>query len=258
MSQSRSKSAASANPILAALSERTRPQEVLDEVRSLREQNARLATIDRAAIRERYAGGLPAEAQSAEILESQARVEAANLRKRVRMAVLGRRGRRIDLAAIMRQRRPDGRPAWAIVDPTHPISATVTYASDGNHYVHPANGEIGSSGDVAWPAIIRGEKIHYNRWTVRDRRVPGLAGPELASGFLPTGLPALPDRVRELVRDPNVIRRANRIGVLYQPEAWVEVNPDPALVVEWTDRPGEYYALAVWGVDGPAIMEFVD
>lgn len=39
---------------------------------------------------------------------------------------------------------------------------------------------------------------------------------------------------------------------------WAQVRPDPALVVEWTDRPGEYYALAVWGHDGPRIVEFVD
>ena len=50
------------------------------------------------------------------------------------------------------------------------------------------------------------------------------------------------------------------IGVLYQPTAWTELQPnaDPALVVEWLDRPGEDFALAVWGHDGPRIMEFVD
>src|SRR5438067_1058324 len=67
-----------------------------------------------------------------------------------------------------------------------------------------------------------------------------------------------PAQVRRILANPKTQKRANWVGALYQPESWTERNPDPAVVVEWKDLPGQYFALAVWGADYHRIMEFVD
>lgn len=64
---------------------------------------------------------------------------------------------------------------------------------------------------------------------------------------------AIADRIARKTR-----KRAMWLGVLYQPESWRQIDPDPALICEYTDLPGEYYALAVWGGDRAKIMEWVD
>lgn len=78
----------------------------------------------------------------------------------------------------------------------------------------------------------------------------------LNRAFGPAGLPPIPQKVREMIASPTITRRANRIGILFQPAAWIETNPDPALVVEWRDLPGQFYVLAVWGEDAPQIQEW--
>lgn len=178
----------------------------------------------------RYDGGLPAE------LHSAARIRArrvADAKTKRRKALLSRVGRRIDLAAVLRQRQPDGTPRWTIVDPLKSVGG------------NGAEGRFDTDGLLiiggTWRTIAELKRADQPR-----------------KAFVPLGIPALPQRVRDLATDPKVRRRANWVGILYQPEEWQEVEPDPALVVEWKDAPGEYYALAVWGVDGPAIMEFVD
>lgn len=219
-----------------ALSERVTVEAVDAVVSAARSRASELVTVERADILARYAGGLPAEQQSCVAMMAGSREAAKSLRRAVRVAVLGRTGRRIDLGALMSQRRPDGQPAWAVVDPHYPIGAG-------------GNGKHDLDGTVGWP-VRHGDGSNWVSLYEKSATV--------TKGFLPLGMPALPPRVRALATDRHVMRRAKRIGVLYQPDAWREVDPDPALVVEWRDLPGEYYALAVWGVDGPAIMEFVD
>ena len=81
------------------------------------------------------------------------------------------------------------------------------------------------------------------------------AGASLQPG---KGFPALPAKIRRLLTDKKIRKRAALVGVLYQPEEWRQANPDPALIVEWKALPGQYFALAVWGPDYHRIMEFVD
>jgi hypothetical protein len=146
----------------------------------------------------------------------------------MRAAYLGRMGRRIDLLSMLSLLRQDGSPVWTVADPRYRVAAD--------------NGGYDSDGDLRWPG--RGSAYIRTQSPCKNRT--------------PQGMPPLPARVRQLVTDPAIRRRANRVGVLYQPEEWMQVRPDPALVVEWRDRPGEYYALAVWGADLPKIMEWVD
>lgn len=220
-----------ADPIESALSPRMDREEVLDQVRALRTRVRE--------VRERYRGGLPAERQSrdallvSEDLRGQPQYHARRHSKRtaIRRLLLSLRGRRIDLVSLLSQRRKTGLPLWAVVDPRKEIGS-----SNGRH---DADGTLSVGGS-------------YNA-------VSGL--PTRQTAAVPSGVPVLPDRVRQILTDPALEKyrsRARWMGVLYQPESWREVNPDPALVVEWTDRPGEYYALAVWGGDRAAIMEFVD
>ena len=176
----------------------------------------------------RYDGGLPAEQSSAQRIRSTRRAAAKKQRRQI---MLSRVGRRIHLADILRECQPDGTPRWAVVDPCRSLgTAEGKYDTAGTLF-------IGGS----WRRIFSAED------KTRPRRA-----------FQPVGLPALPQVVRDLAVDPAIRRRAAWVGVLYQPEEWILVNPDPALVVEWKDLPGEYYAIAVWGVDMPRIMEFVD
>jgi hypothetical protein len=183
----------------------------------------------RQAIMDRYRGGLPAELQSRDKL-------MIGLRQSQRALVARRRGRRIDLAGLLSEHRADGLPLWAIVDPTVSISAgNGKRDSDGTFYVAMAGDRCSSL---------------YVRYRPHDQA-------DGVRAFVPLGMPVIPRRAREILRDEKVRRRAKWVGVLYQPEEWQEVNPDPAIVVEWKDAPGEFYALAVWGGDRARIMEFV-
>jgi len=176
------------------------------------------------AVNRRYRDGLKAEANA----YAQLRREHHEAARRL---VLSRTGRRIHLEALLLQRRPGGQPRWALVDPTRPPSAM--------------NGGYDEDGDVLVAAADGGHrklvKVGHKAHNVQ----PG------------SGFPALPKRVRELASDPKIRKRAEWIGVLYQPEEWREVDPDPALVVKWKGVDG-YFALAVWGGDRAQLMEFVD
>lgn len=191
------------------LSKRPRRDVVASQVRQVLQR--------RRADRERYAGGLKAERSANKILASCAKEE-------VRALILGRKGRRIDLVSVLRQRRQDGTPRWCLVDPTQEIG----------HW----NGQYDSDGQLR----ISG---HY------------IAGVGHKNVQPQGGFPALPPAVRELARDKKIRKRAEFVGVLYQPEEWREVDPDPALIVKWRGVPG-YFALAVWGGDMPQLMEFID
>jgi hypothetical protein len=185
-----------------------------------------------------YRDGLPAEQQSLSVYEDNAKNRLAVARSVIRGHICSRKGRRIELAGLLCQRDKEGKPIWAIVDPRFPISR--------NNGYHDSDGTIGWDGrggptGGSWYRYAPpSEQLRIN-----------------TKAFQPAGLPPLPAKVRRIINDPKIQKRACRIGILYMPDSWVEVNPDPALVVEWKDRPGEYYALAVWGADKPRIMEFV-
>ncbi len=205
------------------------PRTRIDAVRrDIRRARAALHAELRAT--HRYAGGLLAERQSS-LARREDAVKTARLT--VRRAYLSRVGRRIDLVALLRQRRADGKPLWTIRDPDGPLSDTTigAYCADG---LRPAQ-------NVRIPC--------------GDMRPAGRMSQELAPAG---GIPPLPPVARRAATDLKVRKRALWVGLLYQPDEWLEVRPDPAIVVEWRDRPGEYYALVVWGGDRARIMEFVD
>lgn len=214
-------------PIVAALDRRvdrrTTARAVRDAERTLAAELAAIVP---------YEGGLPLEVQSASRRAKAAR-DAAELV--LRRAWCRRRGRKIDLAALLNRRRADGFPAWAVVDPLQPM---------GSEY---SNGKFDTDGT-----------IHVSGW----RTIPGITkitrnGQTLA--YQPQGgIPPLPPAARKAVTDATVRKLAKWVGLLYQPEEWLEVRPDPAVVVEWADLPGEFYALCVWGHDRHRIMEFID
>lgn len=203
----------------ALLARRPHKRAVVARVKRLGRQLARQT--------KRYRGGLPAEVQSVDLLRRQ----TARL---IRRELFSRRGRPIDLVALLRQRRPDGMPVWCLADPRYPL------------------GEY--NGAWRWPhkdspavavALCNGRRIEAGN---------GGPGAEL---LRPSGMPALPRRVRSIVNSPLVTRHASMVGVLYQPDEWQQLHPDPALIVEWRDLPGQYYALAIWGGDRARIAEYV-
>lgn len=241
----RAKTLTAPNPILDAMQPRISRGLVACDIRTLRRRAHE--------IRDRYRGGMTAEIQSRhKLLEDQGlytpdggrytRTSAdgshyfirAGRHKRpaIRRAILSRRGRKIELAGLLNQSRADGSPAWAIVDPRSRISS-------GNGGYHEARGGRKPYVCVAGVSVgILG---------LRDRN----------RDYEPVGMPPIPQRVRDLIEglDPKLVRWA---GVLYQPESWIERDPDPALIVEYQDVPCEYFALAVWGGDRAQIMEWVD
>ena len=226
--------------LMLAISPRRTTAEVAADIRRLRAQHREL--------RDRYRGGLAAETQSCDAALADVGLYSPrsgyhqragytirvgrSKRPAIRKAWLSRLGRRIDLVALLNQQRPDGSPAWAVVDPRRPIDWR-----NGGRWV---GGSVGSLMYVAGSGIDPYGLRSYSQLQV------------------PSGMPPIPQRVRDMLADTKIASRAKWIGVLYQPESWREANPDPALVVEWADVRGEYYALAVWGGDRAAIMEWVD
>jgi len=204
----------------------TKPRTSRPQTRKLiRQSRAQLHAVLRHV--QAYTGGLPAERQSATRL-TDLQVELS--RKQARQAWCNRKGRKIDLPLLMGQRDKEGRPVWAIVDPVKEI------------------GEYNGKYDTDGSFSVGG------RWQC----FPNCKKPAApVRSFVPNGIPALPQRARRILSDHKIRRRAKWIGVLYQPESWTEVRPDPAVVCEWSDLPGQYYALMVWGPDYHRIMEFV-
>lgn len=208
--------------------------------RTVRRQ-VREVAADLSAAHRRYAGGTPAEQSAYRELRAQRHHE-------IRAAVFGRVGRRIHLQELLQQRigdELDGVPRWALVDPRYPIGPSNESMADGD-VRQPTD-----AGAYAYAILVGGVRVPVVHDTVGDRKARHYRRAKV------TGMPALPDKVRRIMERP-ALEHANMVGVLYQPQEWQHINPDPALVVEWNDRLGEYYALAVWGHDGPQIMEFVD
>jgi len=182
------------------------------------------------SLRIAYAGGTPAELQSR-------KVSYIAQRAKVRAAFLARLGRPIDIRSMLKCRNERNEPTWALVDPTKPVGS--------------ANGKHDTDGTIAWP-FLNGE-VGEVVWFRYMQPVPG----RLPRAFEPSGIPPIPGTVRRTLAKILKAKRTARVGILYQPETW-EVRPDPALVVEWKDRLGEFFALAVWGGDRAQIMEWVE
>ena len=172
--------------------------------------------------RSAYAGGLPAEQQTMKQLAAATTLE-------LRQNHLRQIGRPIDLKVLLGQRDAKRRPIWTVADPLNAISAY--------------NGCVESDGDV----LVQGKMV--------TRRIK--TGKATPCGFVPTGFPALPEKAREIIRNERLRQYAAWIGVLYQPDGWSE-KKDPAVIVEWTDLPGEYFCLAIWGGDRAQIEEFFE
>ncbi len=229
------------------------PQDLMEHTApkiNRRSARARVKSLRRglSRARARYAGGMASERQSLTEYISIAR-------RQCRQAMLSSIGRKMDLLGLLGQRKEDGNPVWALVNPLHEIgkSGSYTPSKSGNGYYSAAQERDGQYS--ARPA-----GYHVSTVSGGDQQtVPmDLCIAMDSWGFLrPGGMPALPARVRRLVASPKIQKRAAWIGVLYQPAEWQRANPDPALVVEWRDLPGEYFALAIWGPDYPRIMEFV-
>lgn len=176
--------------------------------------------IDRVKIL--YGGGTVAEVQSLTFLTE--KLENERLKQG-----LSRIGRRLDLESLVAQSRPDGSPKWCVADPRYPI---------GEH-----NGRIHTDGEC----VVAGKWLGRIRFGVKHPEVP----------LIPVGIPPIPTSVRAILAREE-LKYARIVGLLFQPEGWIEAKPDPALIVEWQCMGGEFFALAVWGQDRPGIMEFVD
>lgn len=185
-------------------------------------------------------GRLPAERQSLKVLRE-------SNRSRLRQVWMSRKGRRIDLLGLLSQKREDNGPAWAVVDPLFRIdSKNGGVDKDGTYHV------ASMPEWVAKKWRVGDQESYHSHETVT---VPGL---RLTNATYPEAIPPLPAKARKLVHDLTIRRRAKWVGLLYQPDTWSHQRPDPAIVVEWQDLPGQYFALCVWGTDKARIMEWVD
>lgn len=164
----------------------------------------------------------------------------------------------IDLFSLLAMNRPDGNPRWAMVNPMH---ATANL-----------NGGVWSIKLGGWRksvvtrqyAVLANESFRYHPLLIdvtqklltsrSHQQFGGCQYIEAASGF-----PLLPKRIRELVQS-KAVRECFACAILYQPTGWSEPkfqvpDPDPALLVRKTQK-DQWQCAAVWGHDGPNIMEF--
>jgi hypothetical protein len=186
-------------------------------------------------------GDSPGERQSA-------RAAFEEFHRRQRALICSRWGRRIDLIALLKQCNEKGEFFWGLADPFRLFGS-----ANGYSYIKQSGEKRG----------IR-RIFHANRsiWCEVTIEHPlSIDLPNWGHTCIVTATPPLPPRVRAIALDPKLRKRARWIGLVFPLDhTWmVQREVDPALVAEWEDRPGEYYALAVWGKkDRPRIMEFVD
>lgn len=149
-------------------------------------------------------------------------------------------GRPIDLLGLLSQRRSNGDWRWTVASPFGEINR-------GNGCRLPDGRVMVITAGNRWSETLKVK----TRWI--DRTLT------LVDEVVPSGFPILPDKVRQICKDN--LSKVFWIGVLYQPDAWkpAPVVIDPAVVCVFKDGdPNDYRCLAVWGHDGPNIMEFVD
>lgn len=164
-------------------------------------------------------------------------------------AIMPREGRRIDLMALLSQRSKDGNFRWTVANPGFPV--------------WEGNGCRTRQGVVRIQTIDRSRDYQAEAlglyFGCQSISVEIQSDGQRDRNMVPQGFPAIPASVREIYRNRKSHKDTDIIAVLYQPDAW-ELKPepvDPALVIRYVGNP-QWYCLAVWGHDGPNIMEFVD
>lgn len=200
----------------------------IDECLQPREAKREIAMPNQEVLAAYQGAILPAEADSKYRLESNSRLAVEKEKYR---SV----GRRIDLASMLNQQRPDGNPRWAIVDPRY---------------------SIGTGGATSHVNGLR----RYGCLYVGGVHV-SVKGITAHQDFLPVGFPPLPEPVRDLFTSEKhaELRQATKwMGVLYQPEEWALIKPDPAVICEYKAIPDEYFCLMLWGGDKANIEEWID
>jgi hypothetical protein len=170
------------------------------------------------------------------------------LHRRQRVLYCSRLGRRIELLALLKQCNEKGEFFWGLADPVQQFGP-----SNGYSYIQKSGPNRGIR-RICWADLsVR------NYVTIEHPLSIDL--PNWGYTCVVKATPPMPPRVREMALNPKFRKWARWIGLVFPLDhTWmVEKQVDPALVAEWKDRPGEYYALAVWGRrDRPRIMEFVD
>jgi len=187
-------------------------------------------------------GDSPGERQSA-------RAVFEEFHRRQRVLYCSRWGRRIDLLALLKQCNEKGEFFWGLADPFQPFDFNNGYSF------------IRESGENRGMRRICQADLASVWESVKIEHPLSIDLKEWGHKCIVKATPPLPPRVREIALTPKFRKWARWIGLVFPLDhTWmVQKRVDPALVAEWKDRPGEYYALAVWGrKDRPRIMEFVD
>jgi len=162
----------------------------------------------------------------------------------------------IDLYGLMRMRRPDGFPRWALANPNSELGLINGATIRRNGWWRTMEPEFhvltnSTRGHYVVVCPFESKLTTGNR--ARFEHGEKIYGPK-------GGFPVLPQRIRELISLP-AVQKCHTTAVLYQPTGWEELkhavpDPDPALLVKrYADS--EFECLAVWGHDGPHIKEFV-
>lgn len=210
---------------------------IMDEISSALLENdpvasddeIRLAEYKIEEIQEATKTPFPAEIPSIEKLLKEENLVLRKLKAKGRV-----QGRKIDLIKLLNLKNQNGDLRWMIADPRIELSQF-------NGAYYPKRGTIESS--------FKEINIHpkQERNILDFREVIHVA----------EGFPILPQRIRDMIKTVQETDNCSMITVLFQPKMWRKYKEDPALIVEYKDLPGEYYALAIWGGDRPEIEEFI-
>ena len=182
------------------------------------------------------------------------RTRQAELDLRIRQAQLRRRGRRIDLLNLVHLHGVSG-PQWSVANLFGKVSEyAYAYHESQPHQrrLHPGQAIANGSHPCG---IAVAQRVDSRRAYERYCVLPCHHGDQV---LIPAAVPPIPAKARKIADAARADQEVAWVGVLYQPSEWMARQPDPAIVVEYFDLPGEYYALCVWGGDKSAIMEFVD
>jgi hypothetical protein len=210
---------------------------IMDEISSALLKNDSVASDDEIRlveykieeIQEATKNPFPAEIPSIEKLLEEENLALRKLKAKGRV-----QGRKIDLIKLLNLKNKNGDLRWMIADPRRELGQF-------NGAYYPKRGTIYSS--------YREIDIH----PVSERNIFDFREViHVAEGF-----PILPQRIRDMIKTLRDAGDCSMIAVLFQPKLWRKYKEDPALIVEYKDLPGEYYALAIWGGDRPEIEEFL-
>lgn len=204
-----------------------------------------------------YQSDIPGEKRAAKDAAEQYDLE-------IRRTELRARGRKIDLVALVALRSANGSPLWSVANPFGAVADGYdgrcygdTYGGTSMNGVYTPRKSSGV-GYAEIPAGIAVSSRYHHTPEGRGSHVAVIPCDHGDKVLIPSAIPPLPKKARTIAEQAHKDERVKWVGVLYQPSEWLERKPDPAIVVEYMDLPGEYYALAVWGGDRARIMEFVD